>query len=123
MDYNKDMPKCPHCKQTERQHKAGKTEAGTQRYRCMFCMRRYSPDPKRHGYPDEIRKQALQMYVDGMNFRRIGRHLDIHHSTVSLWVSAYAAKLKEIPMPQEVKEAEMDELFTFIGDKKTKSSS
>jgi hypothetical protein len=23
------------------------------------------------------------------------------------------------PMPDEVKEAEMDELFTFIGDKKT----
>jgi len=25
-------------------------------------------------------------------------------------------------MPSEVKEAEMDELFTFIGDKKTKST-
>ncbi|MFC1936506.1 helix-turn-helix domain-containing protein [Chloroflexota bacterium] len=52
-------------------------------------MRRYSPDPKQHGYPDEIRKQALQMYVDGMNFRRIGRHLGIHHSTVSMWVTMH----------------------------------
>jgi transposase len=117
------MPKCPHCQKTEHQHKTGKTEAGTQRYRCMFCNRKYSPEPKQQGYPDEIRKQALQMYVDGMNFRRIGRHLGLHHRTVSLWVKAYAANLTDLPMPEEVKTAEMDELFTFIGDKKTGSTS
>jgi len=27
--------------------------------------------------------------------------------------------LPTAPLPEEVKEAEMDELFTFIGDKKT----
>ena len=89
----------------------------------MFCQRKYSPKPKQQGYPDEIRKQALQMYVDGMNFRRIGRHLGLHHRTVSLWVKAYATKLEKIPLPEDVKTAEMDEMFTFIGEKKTKSSS
>jgi len=63
------------------------------------------------------------MYVDGMNLCRIGRHLGLHHSTVSLWVKAYAANLPEAPKPEEVKAAEMDELFTFIGDKKTGSTS
>ena len=70
-----------------------------------------------------MRKQALQLYVDGMNLRRIGRHLGIHHRTVSLWVKAHAAILPEAPLPEEVKEAEMDELFNFIGNKKTGSTS
>jgi len=63
------------------------------------------------------------MYVDGMNLRRIGRHLGLHHRTVSLWVEAHSSALPEPPQPEEVKEAEMDELFTFIGDKKTESTS
>lgn len=70
-----------------------------------------------------MRQQALRMYLDGMNLRRIGRHLGIHHRTVSLWVKAYAARLPEAPLPEEVKAAELDELFTFIGHKKTGSSS
>jgi transposase-like protein len=89
----------------------------------MHCGSRYTPEPKQQGYPDEVRKRALEMYVDGMNLRRIGRHLGLHHSTISLWVKAYAANLPETPKPAEVKDAEMDELFTFIGDKKTGSTS
>lgn len=70
-----------------------------------------------------MRKQAVQMYVDGMNLRRIARHLGVHHRTVSLWVQASAARIPEVPVPKEVKDAEMDELFTFIGNKKTGSTS
>lgn len=54
-----------------------------------------------------------------MNFCRIGRHLGLNHRTVSLWVRASAANLPDKPVPNEVKSAEMDELFTFIGNKKT----
>lgn len=89
----------------------------------MNCNRKYTPEPKERGYSEEVRLQALQMYVDGMNLRRIGRHLGIHHRTVSLWVKAHAARLPAAPLPEEVQEAEMDELFTFIGDKKTGSTS
>jgi transposase-like protein len=106
-----------------RQNRAGKTESGAQRYLCMYCNCKYTPEPKIRGYPEELRKQALQLYVDGMNLRRIGRHLGIHHRTVSLWVKAHAASLPEVPLPAEVKEAEMDELFTFIGNKKIGSTS
>lgn len=89
----------------------------------MHCGCKYTPEPKPRGYPEEMRRQALQMYVDGMNLRRIGRHLGIHHRTVSLWVKAHADRLPAAPLPEEVKEAEMDELFTFIGHKKTGSTS
>ncbi len=69
-----------------------------------------------------MRKKALQLYVDGMNLRRIARHLGVHHRTVSLWIQAQADQLPDPPVPSQVKAAELDELFTFIGDKKTKSS-
>jgi transposase-like protein len=85
----------------------------------MYCGRKYTPEPKRHGYADAVRKQALQLYVDGINLRRIARHLGLHHRTVSLWIKASAANLPALPVPEEVKTAEMDELFTFIGNKKT----
>ena len=89
----------------------------------MHCGCKYTPEPKLRGYPEEMRRQALQLYVDGMNLRRIGRHLGIHHRTVSLWVKAHAASLPAAPLPEEVVAAEMDELFTFIGNKKTGSTS
>jgi transposase-like protein len=117
------MQICPHCKEATRQNKAGKTKAGSQRYRCMHCGKKYTPEPKEQGYPDEIRQQAMQMYVDGLGFRKIGRHLGIHHRTVAMWVKAQAALLPKPPMPEHVDTAEMDEMFTFIGDKKTRSTS
>ena len=113
------MIKCPHCHKTTRQNKAGKTDAGSQRYRCMHCHRKYTPEPKQQGYPDSLRKRAAEMYVDGMNLRKIARQLKVHHRTVALWVVDRAEALPNAPVPDEVKDAEMDELFTFIGDKKT----
>lgn len=61
--------------------------------------------------------------MDGMNLRRTGRQLGVHHQTVANWVKEYAEKLPDAPIPKQVKTAEMDELFTFIGEKKTGSIS
>jgi transposase-like protein len=85
----------------------------------MFCSRKYIPEPKEQGYPHTVRQRALQLYVDGVNLRRNERILGLHHRTVSLWVKASAARLPVAPVPEEVKTAEMDELFTFIGNKKS----
>jgi len=86
--------------------------------RCIHCARKYTPEPKQHCYFDEVRKQAMQLYVEGMNLCRIGCHLGLHHRTVSLWVDPSPAGLIEVPVPREVKTVEMDELFIFIGHKK-----
>ncbi len=60
------------------------------------------------------------MYVDGLNFRRIARILGVCHRTVINWVNAYAARLDERPpVPAEALGVnELDELFTFVGEKK-----
>lgn len=61
----------------------------------------------------------MEMYVDGGNLRRIARHLKVAPQTVAYWVTEVAEALPNAPMPDQVKVAEMDEIFTFIGDKKT----
>ena len=52
------------------------------------------------------------MYVDGGNLRRIARHLKVSPQTISVWVTDVAEALPNAPVPEEVKEAEMDEIFT-----------
>lgn len=88
----------------------------------MHCQRKYTPEPKKQGYPENVRKRAMELYVDGGNLRRIARQLKIAPQTVAYWVSEVAEAMPDAPVPNEVKEAEMDELFTFIGDKKTEST-
>jgi transposase-like protein len=116
------MLRCPYCEETTRQNKAGTTNAGSQRYRCMHCNRKYTAEPKKQGYPESMHKRAMEMYVDGGNLRRIARHLKVAPQTVAYWVTEVAEALPNAPLPNGLKEAEMDELFTFIGDKKTQST-
>lgn len=117
------MTNCPSCKQTNTLIKDGRNRSGSQRYKCKACGVRYTPEPNLNGYPDEVRHQALRMYVDGNNLRRVGRHLGISPQSVANWVNAQAASLPESPKPDENETVELDELFTFIGEKKTKPTS
>jgi transposase len=59
------------------------------------------------------------MYVDGMNLRRIARHLKVNHQSVANWVNTYAEQLPKAPTPDKVTTIEMDELYTFVEHKKT----
>jgi transposase-like protein len=112
--------KCPRCSTTVKQNKIGKTSAGSQRWRCFVCQCKYTPEKKPRGYSPALQQQAIRLYVEGTNLRRIGRHLGIDHRTAGRWVKARAESLPEsAPMPENVHTAEMDELFTFIEHKKT----
>ena len=88
----------------------------------MFCGCKYTPRKKQHGYDLQLCKHAIRLSVDGINLRRTARHLGVHHRTVALWVKAYVARLPEAPQPKKIKTAEMDELFAFLGKKKTGST-
>lgn len=113
--------KCPKCEQKGKQYKNGKTKSSSQRYRCYHCGCSYTPEKKEHGYSRAFRKKAIKMYVDGAGLRRTGRQLGIHHQTVANWAREASEQLPETPVPAEVKAAEFDEIFTYIGDKKTES--
>ena len=79
------------------------------------------------GYSEDIREQAVKMVVDGTNFRRTGRFLKVNHQSVVNWFNAAAASVNpaQAPRPQigTSDTVELDELFTFVGSKKTKSTS
>ena len=111
------------CGEKTRQHKIGFTKAQSQRYKCQHCDKGYTPEPKPRGYSKGLRKQALKMYIEGIKFRRIGRLLGVHHQSVINWVNAYAEELPEAPVPEDAYSVEMDELYTFIEEKKTGSTS
>lgn len=70
-----------------------------------------------------MRQQAIKLYVDGMNYRRIGRFLGVDHKTVMHWVKAHTDQLPPAPVPDDLNNAELDELFTYVEQKKTSSTS
>lgn len=74
------------------------------------------------GYPEAIRQRALELYLEGINFRRIARLLKVSHTSVMNWIKAAADQLpRDMPLPHQVTTLEADELFTFVGSKKSKS--
>jgi len=117
------MHQCPHCRSTERQVKSGFNRTGSQRLQCQSCRRQYTPAPLPLGYDDQTREAALKLYLEGNGFRRIGRLLGVNHQSVANWVNAAHARLKAQRAPKSEPEAagapEMDELFTFVGAKKS----
>jgi transposase-like protein len=118
------MIQCPHCASPEQQTKSGHTRTGSQRYKCRDCQRIYTPDPKPLGYPEETRREAVRLYLEGTNFRRIGRILGVNHQSVVNWVNAYHASLPAAAQAVAAAETlEMDELFTFVGSKKARLTS
>jgi transposase-like protein len=118
------MKTCPKCQKESRQVKAGKTPHGSQRYKCQHCQCRYTPDPQETGYPEAMRHRALELYLEGINFRRIARLLKVSHTSVMNWIKAAADQLPdELPLPEQVMVIEEDELFTFVQHKKTKPTS
>ena len=118
--------KCTHC-ESEQAVKAGLNPSGSQRYVCKACCRHFTPAPNPMGYSAEVRHQAVKMVVDGANFRRTGRYLKVNHQSVINWFNAATAELtaQDAPRPAvgERDTVELDELFTFVGQKKTTSTS
>lgn len=123
---NTPNPACPQCGQPEQVIKSGLNPTHSQRYRCHACRRYFTVagDRKPLGYAQAVRKQALQLYLEGTSLRAIGRLLGLHHQTVSNWITQAADAL-----PTQVSDAtpaqtiELDELYTFVAHKKTRSTS
>jgi transposase-like protein len=114
--------KCPRCQANWKQYKAGFNPSGSQRYRCGECNKVYTPEPKQKGYASEIRMLAMRLYVEGNSQRAIGRILKVGQQTVANWISEYVDKLPPAPVPAQPQDAELDELYTFLQKKKTKST-
>lgn len=117
-------PICPHCGRDQYVIKSGLNHTKSQRYRCQACHRYFTPEPKPLGYDLALRKQALKLYLEGTSFRAIGRLLGIHHQSVSNWITEAANALPAHGIDATPAETiELDELYTYVREKKTKSTS
>ncbi len=64
-------------------------------------------------------RQALQLYLEWLGFRSIGRFLKCSHVAVHNWIKAHGESIESIRSAAGVDVAEMDEMHTYIGAKKT----
>ena len=111
--------KCERCKNEKEQIKVGKTKAGSQKYKCKVCGKVYTPKPKERNYSEEIKRQAIKLYMEGNSGRAVGRILGISKNTCLYWIRKYAKKIEEKKVSNErVKVIEMDELYTYTERKK-----
>jgi len=95
---------------------------GKQGYICASCQRQflniYEP-PK--GYSDDIKREDLELYLNGMVFRAIERVKHVHHTTIIYWVKQLGDHLPDTPTENNIPEVtELDELPTFVGSTKNK---
>ena len=109
------MDSCPKCKSTNFR-KDGKVKS-KQRYLCKDCKRRFTVE--QIGKPNNVKRDALILYLEGLGFRSIGRFLNVSHVSVFNWIKSFGEKLDEFRNTEEIEVTELDEMHTYIGSKKT----
>ena len=104
-------PKCSHAVAT----KSGIVK-GRQRWKCKDCGYNYTVANR--GASKEQKRQALELYLEGLGFRPIGRSLKVSHVAVYNWTREFGEKLDEIKSDTEIKVVEIDEMHSYVGQKK-----
>ena len=114
--------KCPKCGAVE-SVKSGMAK-GRQRYKCKGCGYHYTVMKLGKALEKAYVIRALQLYLEGMGFRGIERVMGISHVTVIYWVRKYGKDLSIIRKQDGAcAEVEVDELHSYVGEKKTKYGS
>jgi insertion element IS1 protein InsB len=113
---------CPECKSTrinKNGHKAGK-----QNHICVDCGRQFIDSYQSYqGYAQEVKKECLKMYVNGMDLRGIERVKGVDRTSIINWVKQVGELLPDAYDPEIIPEVgELDELETFVGSKKAGAS-
>ena len=107
---------CPRCKSSD--HKKNGKVAGRQRYKCNGCGYNYSVEIKSTASSASVKRQALQLYLEGLGFRSIGRFLGVSHVSVQKWIKKFGQDLEDLKRENEISIVELDEMHTYIGNKK-----
>ncbi len=78
----------------------------------------YTVELKSTAFSASVKKQALQLYLEGLGFRSIGRILGVSHVSVQRWIKKFGQELEALKSENEISIVEMDEMHTYIGNKK-----
>jgi len=107
---------CPRCKSST--HYKNGLVGGRQRYKCHDCGYNYTVEIKSTASSVSVKRQALQLYLEGLGFRSIGRFLGVSHVSVQKWIKKFGQELEELKSENEISIVELDEMHTYIGNKK-----
>ena len=111
------MRSCPRCSSQDT-IKSGKIK-GRQRYHCKACHYHYTVTQKSDTSSEAQRKLALNLYLEGLGFRSIGRLLGFSHVAVYQWIRSFGEKVEAVRATQPAQIVELDEMHSYIGHKKT----
>ena len=119
-----EKKRCPKCGEITAQVKSGYTPNGSQKYKCKSCSKVYTPEPKKSGYSEEEKNQAIRYYYEGNSGRSTGRYFGMSKANAARWIKERAERDKEIPetSTERCEVEEMDEMYIHIGSKKTKAT-
>lgn len=107
---------CPGCGGSDLMRRGLKK--GFQRYMCRSCGR-YSTD-KAPRFGAEVKAMAMEMYMNNMGIRAIGRVLKASPATILNWIRkdhgrlAQQSKPTALPHAAEPDIIEMDEIYTCV---------
>lgn len=117
------MATCKRCG-CEQSVKNGKVR-GKARYKCKKCSLNFVEGDERVNESLVVKKAlAVILYSLGKaSFNMLGKIFGHSPSLLYRWIVEEMAKLPEPAVPGDIQEMEFDEMWHFIGSKKTKSGS
>ena len=113
--------KCFYCSSDEHEHVKAGFAKGKQRYKCKKCRSFFTVEEKSTSVPKHIKRIALNLYLEGLGFNSIGRALEVSHVSVQKWIKKYGKQAEELKSEQQIEVVEIDEMHSYIGQKKTTS--
>lgn len=117
------MRKCKKC-EGKRIVKNGKVR-GHQRYKCKECGLNFIPQDKRTN-SKIVAKKALCVLLYSLgkaSFNMLGKIFGHSPALIYRWVRKEMSALPDPKVSGDIKEMEFDEMWHFVGQKKTKSGS
>ena len=66
---------------------------GLQRYLCKQCCYRYTVNQRSGTGSLSVRRKALELYLEGLGLRSIGRILNFSNVTILNWIRSFGEKL------------------------------
>ena len=113
---------CPKC-ESENHIKRGIVK-NRQRYMCKGCGYLYTVNKIGKQLEKQYVIRSLQLYLEGLGFRSIERIMGVSHVSVINWVKKYGKNVEVLRKEDKPGvEVEVDELYSYIGTKKTKYGS
>ena len=111
-----EKPPCPKCQSIE-VVKNGKVQ-GKQRYKCKSCSLQFTRLTPR-GRPAQEKALAVTLYTLGLSIRAIARLIGASPTAVLKWIKTFAKTHYEKPAPGDAIIVELDEMWHYLGSKKT----